>query len=135
MLEHLIHATQTGFVKERSILDNIFTFWEAVSLARLQAHPIAVLLLDFEKTYDRVDWSFLEETMQRMGFPDAWIRGVSALYRSAHSRVLLAGDRGERFSISRSVRQGCPLAPSLFLFFAEAMSNFLTDQDTGLRGL
>ena len=68
MLEHLIHATQTGFVKERSILDNIFTFWEAVSLARLQAAPIAVLLLDFEKAYDRVDWSFLEETMQRMGF-------------------------------------------------------------------
>ena len=85
MLEHLIHTTQTGFVKERSILDNIFTFWEAVSLSRLQAHPIAVLLLDFEKAYDRVDWSFLEETMQRMGFPDVWIRGVSALYRSAHS--------------------------------------------------
>ena len=64
----LIHAMQMGFVKERSILDNIFTFWEAVSLARLQAHPIAVLLLDFEKAYDRVDWSFLEETMQWMGF-------------------------------------------------------------------
>ena len=57
------------------------------------------------------------------------------MYRSAHSRVLLAGDRGERFSISRSVRQGCPLAPTLFLFLAEAMSNFLSDQDTGLRGL
>ena len=26
MLDSLIHATQTGFVKERSILDNIFTF-------------------------------------------------------------------------------------------------------------
>ena len=56
MLEHLAHATQTGFVKECNILDNIFTFWEAVFLARLQAHPIAVLLLDFEKVYeDRVD--------------------------------------------------------------------------------
>ena len=73
--------------------------------------------------------------MQQMGFPDAWIRGVSALYRSAHSRVLLAGDRGERFSISRSVKQGCPLAPSLFLFFAEAMSSFLRDQDALERSL
>ena len=31
MLDSLIHPTQTGFVKDRSILDNIFTFWEAVS--------------------------------------------------------------------------------------------------------
>ena len=32
-LECLIHLTQTSFVKGHSILDNIFTFWEAVSLA------------------------------------------------------------------------------------------------------
>ena len=57
------------------------------------------------------------------------------MYRSAHSQVLLAGGHGERFSISRSVRQGCPLAPTLFLFFAEAMSSFLTAQNIGLQGL
>ena len=62
-----------------------------------------VLLLDFEKAYDRVDWDFLEATMLRMGFPWPWIQGVAALYRSAHSQVLLAGDRGELFPISRSV--------------------------------
>ena len=73
--------------------------------------------------------------MGRMGFPLGWIRGVSALYRSAHSQVLLAGDRGERFALSRSVRQGCPLAPTLFLFFAEAMSSYLGSQRVGLKGL
>ena len=113
---------------ERSILDNILIFWEAVSLARLRGTPLAILLLDFEKAYDQVDWSFLEEVMRRMGFPEGWIRGISALYRSAHSQVLLAGDKGERFPISRSVRQGCPLAPTLFLFFAEAMSK--TDEES-----
>ena len=49
--------------------------------------------------------------------------------------MLLARDRGNCFSISRSVRQGCPLAPTLFLFFAEAMSSFLVAQETGLQGL
>ena len=104
MLDSLIHATQTGFVKERSILDNIFTFWEAVSLARLAESPLAVLLLDFEKAYDRVDWGFLEETMLCMGFPDSWVRGVAAMFRTAHSQMLLTGDRGDRFSITQSVR-------------------------------
>ena len=132
MLESLIHATQTGFVKERSILDNIFTFSEAVSLVRLQGTPLAVLLLDFEKAFDRVDWCFLEETMLRMGFPESWVWGVAALYRTTHSQVLLARERGEHFSISWLVRQGCPLAPTLFLFFVEAMSSFLVAQETRL---
>ena len=65
MLGSLIHATQTGFVKEHSILDNIFTFWEAILLSRLQETPLAILLLDFKKAYDRVDWSFLEDDMTR----------------------------------------------------------------------
>ena len=103
MLDTLIHPTQTGFVKGRSILDNIFTYWEAVSLAHLREEPLAVLLLDFEKAYDHVDWAFLEAMMLQMGFPEPWIRGMATLYRSAHSQELLAKDRGERFSISRSV--------------------------------
>ena len=84
MPERLIHDTQTGFVKERSILDNIFTFWEAVSLARLRGEPLVVLLLDFKKAYDRVNWSFLQATMLWMGFLDSWIRGVASMYRLAH---------------------------------------------------
>lgn len=44
MLDSLIHPTQTRFVKDRSILDNIFTFWEVVSLARLlREERLAVL--------------------------------------------------------------------------------------------
>eukprot|EP00250_Pteridium_aquilinum_P022375 c25362_g1_i1 orf=3-2321(-) len=134
-LDTTIHATQTGFVRGRSILDNIFTFWEATAWARLQGEGMAVLLLDFEKAYGRVDWAFLEGTLERLGFPLRWIRGVSSLYSSAHSRVMVGGGMGERFPLSRSVRQGCPLAPTLFLFFAEAMSSFLAAQHTGLQGL
>ncbi|KAI5075908.1 hypothetical protein GOP47_0009984 [Adiantum capillus-veneris] len=104
MLDFLIHPTHTGFVKDRSILDNIFTFWEAVSLARLRGEFLVVLLLDFEKAYDHVDWAFLKATMLRMGFPEAWIRGMAALYRSTHTQVLMSGGRGDRFSISRSIR-------------------------------
>ena len=134
-MDELIHSTQTGFVKGRSILDNIFTFWEASALARLRGEDLAILLLDFEKAYDRVDWGFLEGTMLRMGFTPQWIRGVAAMYNSAHSQVLVGGARGDRFALSRSVRQGCPLAPFLFLFFAEAMSGYLSAQDVGLQGL
>ena len=62
----------------------------------------------------------MEGKLLRMGFPVQWIRVVAALYRTAHSSVLFAGDVGCRFSISRSVRQGCPMAPFLFILVSGA---------------
>ena len=40
---------------------------------------------------------------------------------------------GERFSLEQSVRQGCQLAPYLFLFFDEAMTHFLRTRTTRIR--
>ncbi|MCO5569621.1 hypothetical protein L7F22_023337 [Adiantum nelumboides] len=58
-LPDLIHSSQTGFVQDRSILDNVVTFYKAVEWARQAGQPTAIMLLDFEKAYDRVDWRFL----------------------------------------------------------------------------
>ncbi|MCO5573599.1 hypothetical protein L7F22_027371 [Adiantum nelumboides] len=88
-LPDLIHSSQIGFVQDRSILDNVVTFYEAVEWARQTGQPTAIMLLDFEKAYDRVEWGFLEDTLHRMGFPDALIRGISALYRSASAVVTI----------------------------------------------
>ena len=97
-------------------LDNIFTFWGPATLACSCREPLVILLLDFEKAYDRVDWAFLKAMMHCMGFSKDWIRGVALLYTVAHSQVLIDGGMGTRFAILQSVRQGCPLAPTLFLF-------------------
>ncbi|MCO5570460.1 hypothetical protein L7F22_024182 [Adiantum nelumboides] len=70
-----------------------------------------------------------------MGFSQAWIRGVSTLYRSSSSSVTMGGHVGRRFELWRSVQQGCPLAPYLFLFVAEAMSDFIRVHQPALRGL
>ena len=42
---------------------------------------------------------------------------------------------GLRFKLSRSVRQGCPLAPLLFLIFVEALHSFLHSQPVNVRGI
>ncbi|MCO5614512.1 hypothetical protein L7F22_068795 [Adiantum nelumboides] len=73
-LPDLIHTSQTGFVQDRRILDILFCFHRAMDWARTSSTPLAILLLDFEKAYDRVDWGFLEGSLDRMGFPLAWIR-------------------------------------------------------------
>lgn len=115
MLHHWILPSQTGFVPNRCILDNIFLAFETLDWTLESNQKIIMLLLDFEKAYDRVSWSFLKQTMGRMGFEDTWIQRVMALNRNASATIIINGEQSEAFNLQRSVRQGCPLAPYLFL--------------------
>ena len=72
-LPHIIHNNQMGFIQEKSIFDNIFIFWEMIAIAEETKQDLAILRLDFEKAYDKVDWIFLYEVMGRIGIPGDYI--------------------------------------------------------------
>ena len=124
VLGDIIHTTQTSFLENRSIVDNVITFWEYSAWAEEQGVDLAVMLLDFEKAYDRISWEFLEEVVDALGFEQQWILGVAAFYRDASSQVLMVGSLRKSFRMTRSVRQGCPLAPYLFIIALEALSDW-----------
>ena len=54
VLGDIIHTTQTGFLENWSIVDNVITFWEYSAWAEEQGVDLAVMLLDFEKAYDKI---------------------------------------------------------------------------------
>ena len=55
IMSTIIHSAQTRFIRERSILDNVYTFWESVALVAKSKQKLVIVLLHFEKAYDRVD--------------------------------------------------------------------------------
>jgi hypothetical protein len=75
-LMQLVRPNQTGFMKGRSIIDNVFLAIEAMEWATETNQPMVMLLLDFEKAYDRVEWGFLEGTLNKLGFNSTWISWV-----------------------------------------------------------
>lgn len=86
---------------------------------------LVLLLLDYEKAYDRVEWAYLEGTMKHMGFNQTWIQWVRALYIDAWCMTGINGQISEPFQLTRSIRQGCPLAPFLYLFIADSLGHLL----------
>ena len=130
-----IDPSQTGFVPGKCIFDNLFLAFEALQWGPESNQDLVMLLLDFEKAYDRLSWSFLEQTMAKMGFSDQWIAWVRCLYSSSESSVMVNGHAGEAFQLQRSVRQGCPLAPYLFLIAANVLPLMLKDPEYGVTGL
>jgi hypothetical protein len=65
---------------------------------------LVILLLDFEKAYDRINWTFLQSTMRKQGFSERWIKWTTSLYQEAHTSVLVNGEPGVEFEMERGVR-------------------------------
>jgi hypothetical protein len=127
ILMEVISPDQSAFLPLRFILDNIFLTHETITHAKKSRQPLVFLKLDFSKAYDRVDLFFLFRVMERLGFPVEFIRMTKLLFFEAGASVSIDGKRTKKFPISQGVRQGCPLAPYLFLIMGEVLNMCVKD--------
>ncbi len=108
---------------------------EAPEWAKESDQDLVLLLLDFEKAFDRIKWGFLFMALTKPGFNDTWVRWVKSLYQEASSAIKVNGTTGPDFQLTHSVRQGCPLAPYLFILARYVLGHMVADPRHGVEGL
>ena len=135
VLHHVILPNQTCGVRGRFIGENVTLLRDVVDFASETGRPVAILSLDQEKAFDRVDWVFLFKTLTHMGFGPSFIKWVQLFYNKIRSAVLVEGYRSGFFFPSRGVRQGCPLSPLLYVISIEVLAAALRANSdiTGLK--
>ena len=74
----------------------------------------AVILLDAEKAFDRVEWDYLFYALEKFGFKKNFISWIKFLYSAPQASVRKNNVQSEYFRLYGSTRQGCPLSPLLF---------------------
>lgn len=72
--------------------------------------------------------------MRKMGFCEEWLKWTRSLYRNARASVVVNGKKSRKFSLERSVRHGCPLAPYLYLFISDVLSYMIADPIYNIEG-
>ena len=68
----IIDDTQMAFVKGRQIVDNFIIANEIIHSWKKDKQGGLVMKLDFEKTYESIDHSFLDSVLEGMGFGKRW---------------------------------------------------------------
>lgn len=82
----------------------------------------ALLSLDQEKAFDRIEWPFVLAVLQQMNFGSAFCQWIRVLHPNIFSRVQVNGFTSELLQVSRGVRQGCPLSPLLYVLVSETLA-------------
>ena len=109
-LSSLIHSDQTGFIKGRFIgqngrlLNDIIEYTEAKNL------PGILLLIDFRKVFDTIEWNFLK-CIELYNFGPNIRKWITILYNNVKSGVMNAG-------FMTNYVMG-PLSPLLFVLAVE----------------
>ena len=122
VLHHVIAPDQTCGVRGRFIGENVALLRDVVSYANEADLPVAILALDQEKAFDRVDWAFLFKTLEHLGFGLTFTQWIKLLYTDIFSAVLVNGYSSDFFKPTRGVRQGCPLSPLLYVITMEVLA-------------
>ena len=108
-LDSILHESQCGFRKERSIIDMIFSLHQIQEKCVEQRMDLMCIFIDLMKVNDSVD---------REAFPHS---PDSILHEGMKGRVTMFGELSEEFDIKNGLRQGCILAPSLFNVYFTAV--------------
>ena len=82
-----------------------------------------IVLLDFRKAYDTVDRSFLQQALLKFGFSARFTELIHRLHQATTARFIVNNEQSQAFHVRTGIRQGCPLAPLLFLLAIEVLGH------------
>ena len=125
VLEDIIHQDQTGFMKGRHLTTNIRKSLDVIEYCAKTNKPGLILSIDMEKCFDRVDYTAVRGALEYFNFGPSFIRWSMLFFTNFEVCTQNRGFISKYFKKERSINQGCPYSPSVYLLISEIIANKL----------
>ncbi len=122
VLKNIINEDQTGYIKNRYIGTNARLLCDYFEHCDKFDVPGILLMLDFEKAFDSIEWNFMYKVLEKFNFGDNFIKWVKILYNQPVISIKNNGWLSSDIPLNRGIRQGCPLSALLFVLSVEVMA-------------
>lgn len=122
ILQCLISPQQAAFLPGRNIHHSVLLLSEMLHQAEISGEEHILLKLDVHKAFDSLEWPYILATVEQAGMNGILFSFLKASFSSASSHIILNGRPTESFQLARSVRQGCPLSPLIFILAYDNLS-------------
>jgi ribonuclease HI len=124
-LHPILNPSQRGFLPGGTTVKCIDELLDAWSWSRTGEKELYTLFYDIQQAYDSVQINVLEIALTRIRLPAAFIALIRDSLTGLSSAILTAYGLTKSFPVRRSVRQGDPLAPLLFIVLMDALHDGL----------
>lgn len=109
-------------MSNRHISSNIRLVFDLLDYSDNINTDALIVFLDFYKAFDTVEHYFLFKALKIFDFGQILYLQLKCFIKNIDSSVILYPNTTKRFSVMRSVHQGCPISPFLFLLVVELLS-------------
>ena len=95
-----------------------------------------LVLLDFEKAFDMLDWKFITFALKKLNFPPYILNWINIIYNNKNTSCILNnGWTSKFFHTTRGTKQGCSLSPYIFIICIEFLTKAIKNHGEiqGLR--
>ena len=106
LLPSIVSENQSAFQARRVITDNILMAFETLHYMKTQQNGstgFMALKLDISKAYDRVEWSFLECLLRKLGFHNRCVDLMMECITTVSYSILINGETSQTIYPSRGL--------------------------------
>jgi len=118
-------------------MEGVVILHETIHELHTKKRDGVILKIDFEKAYDKVKWSFLQQTLRMKGFSPKWCRWIEGMVTGESVGIKVNDDIGPYLQTKRGLHQGDPMSPILFNIVADMLALLIkrAKADGQIRGV
>ncbi|CAI5942274.1 unnamed protein product [Closterium sp. NIES-65] len=132
VLHEVISEDQYGFIPGRQLADTVSVVADAIEAGANGKEDWYLMMIDFQKAFDSISRDYLFGTLRKLGLPEDFVGWTIGLHKEAGTCLHINGWTGDKVAVEKSVRQGCPLAPYLFLCAVEPLCQEISRAKLGI---
>ena len=121
-IKKLMRHDQVGFIPR---MQGFFNIQKSINVIlrfnKLKDKSHMIISIDAEKSFDKIQHSFMTKTVQKLGIEGIYLYIVKAIYDKLTANIILNGKNLKAFPLRSGTRQRCLLSPLLFNIVMEVL--------------